>query len=101
MKKLTSFIAVVLIASFAFTACGNSSSSIQSDAKKLADITCRYQKLATKAGQGDMSDVSEYTKLASESATLSSEMQKKYSKGDAKEYSIFLEAYNKAVAECK
>ena len=77
------------------------SSSIEKDAKKYADLACKAQKLGTKAGQGDMSDVSEYTKLASESATLSSEMQKKYSKGDAKEYSIFLEAYNKAVADCK
>lgn len=54
VKKVTSFIAVVLIASFASTACGNSSSFIEKDAKKYADLACKAQKL-TKAGQGDMS----------------------------------------------
>ena len=101
MKKVNSFIAVVLIASFTLTACGNSSSSIEKDAKKYADLACKAQKLGTKAGQGDMSVMTEYTELSKEIATFSSDMQKKYKESGADEYQKFLSAYTKAAAECK
>jgi len=98
MKKISSFFAVLLIASFAFTACG-SSASIEKDAKKYADLVCKYQNLATRASKGDMSVMEEYYKLGTEATSLATEMQGKYK--DAGDYKAFNEAYTKALGDCK
>jgi hypothetical protein len=99
MKKISSFFAVLLIASFAFTSCSSNSASIEKDAKKYADLTCKYQQLATKAAQGDMSVMEEYYKLGTEATSLATEMQGKYKNAD--DYKAFNDAYAKALASCK
>jgi major membrane immunogen (membrane-anchored lipoprotein) len=98
MKKMSTLFAVLLFASFALTACGSSDDSIEADAKKYADFMCKYQKLAEKAGKGDMSVISEYTKLSTEAATLATEMKGKYK--DANDFLKFNTAYTKALEAC-
>lgn len=79
------------------TSCGDN--SIESDAKKVADLVCKAQKMATEgAASGDMSALTESTELSTEAASLASEMQAKYT--DASDYQKFNEAYLKAVADC-
>jgi hypothetical protein len=98
MKRISSLFAVLLIASFAFTACGSDSSSVEADAKKYAEFMCKYQKLGERAGKGDMSVISEYSKLSTEAATLATEMQGKYK--DANDLLAFNNAYTKALEAC-
>ena len=92
---------VILFASFILTSCGGN--SIESDAKKYAELMCKAQKLATegaaKAATGDMSAITESTKLASEAASLAQEMQGKYK--DAADYQKFSTAYLKALGDCE
>ena len=91
----------MFIASVILTSCG--SNSVESDAKKYAELMCKAQKLATegaaKAAAGDMSAITESTKLASEAASLAQEMQGKYK--DAADYQKFSAAYLKAMGDCK
>ena len=101
MKKSTSIFGVILFASFILTSCGGN--SIESDAKKYAEIMCKAQKLAAegaaKAATGDMSAIEESTKLASEAASLAQEMEGKYK--DAADYQKFTDAYLKEMSNCK
>ncbi len=98
-KTLTIFVGIVF-ASFILTSCGGN--SIESDAKKYAELMCKAQKLATevasKAASGDMSAITESTKLATEAASLANEMQGKYK--DAADYQKFTAAYLKAMGDC-
>lgn len=91
---------VILFASFILTSCGGN--SIESDAKKYAELMCKAQKLATegaaKAATGDMSAITESTKLASEAASLAQEMQ---GFEDVADYKKFTQAYLKALGGCK
>ena len=91
----------MFIASVILTSCGGN--SVESDAKKLAELDCKAQKWATegaaKAAVGDMSAITESTKLASEAASLAQEMQGKYK--DAADYQKFTAAYSKALRDCK
>jgi hypothetical protein len=61
------------------TGCG--SNNLENDAKRLADIQCRAQKLMTKASANalDTSVLSEAQKLKVESEALLDELNKKYS----------------------
>ena len=86
----------ILFASVILTSCG---SSIDSDAKKVADIECKSQKLMQKASSGDMSVISESTKLAAEAANLTKELEGKYSSSADKEK--FEIALLKAMGDCK
>jgi hypothetical protein len=101
MKKLMTIFGAMFIASVILTSCGGN--SIESDAKKYAELMCKAQKLATegaaKAAAGDMSAITESTKLASEAASLANEMQGKYK--DAADYQKFTTAYLKAMGDCK
>ena len=86
----------ILFASIILTSCGG---SIDSDAKKVADLQCKYQKLMQKASSGDMSVLSENTKFAAEVAELTKEMEGKYtSSADKEKFSI---ALLKAMGDCK
>lgn len=93
----------ILFAQFILTSCGGSSNSIERDAKKYAELMCKAQKLATegaaKMASGDMSAMTESTKLATEAASLATEMQGKYK--DANDYQKFSAAYLKAFADCQ
>ncbi len=91
----------MFIASVILTSCG--SNSIESDAKKYAELMCKAQKLATegaaKAAAGDMSAMTESTKLITEATSLATEMHGKYK--DASDSQKFSAAYLKAFAECQ
>lgn len=84
-------------ASLILTSCGGN--SIESDAKRYAELMCKAQKLATEAAAGDMSVITESTKLTSEAASFAQEMQGKYK--DASDYEKFSAAYLKAMSDCK
>ena len=91
------FFGVVLISSFLLISCGGS--SIESDAKKVAELQCKAQKLMQEAASGDMSVTEEGTKLKEELKTLSKEMKEKYtSESDMKK---FAEALLKEMGNCK
>ena len=101
MKKIIFNLTAIAFVSLLLTSCGGN--SIESDAKKYAELMCKAQKLATegaaKAAAGDMSAITESTKLASEAASLANEMQGKYK--DAADYQKFTTAYLKAMGDCK
>lgn len=91
-KKLFLLTVVTLMA----LSCSN---SIESDAKKAAELSCKAQKLAMKAASGDADALEESTKLAAEATALFEKMQGKYeSIEDAQK---FVSAYQKALADCK
>ena len=100
MIKIITICGAIFIASTTLTSCGGN--SIESDAKKTADLVCKAQKMATegaaKAASGDMSALTESTELATEAASLATEMQGKYK--DASDYQKFTTAYLKALADC-
>ncbi len=87
----------ILFASLILTSCGGG--SIESDAKKVAELQCKAQQLMKKASSGDMAVMQESTKLASEAATLSKEMEGKYTSDSDKEK--FAKALLKELANCK
>ncbi len=101
MKKIIFNLTAIAFVSLLLTSCG--SNSIESDAKKYAELMCKAQKLATegaaKMASGDMSAMTESTKLATEAASLATEMQGKYK--DAIDYQNFSAVYLKALADCK
>ncbi len=97
MKNLKTIFGAMIFASFVLTSCGGN--SIESDAKKYADIQCKVQKLMEKAGSGDMSVIEESTKLALEAEVLSDEMEGKYtSEADQEKFG---NALLKAMGDCK
>lgn len=97
MKKLILFFGVIIYTSLTLTSCvGN---SIESDAKKIADLQCKAQTLMQKATTGDMSVMAESTKLATEATTLLKEMEEKYTSDSDKKK--LAEAVLKEMANCK
>ena len=97
MKKLMTIFGAILFASLILTSCGGG--SIESDAKKVAELQCKAQQLMEKATSGDMSVMEESTKLTSEAATLSKEMEGKYTSDSDKEK--FAKALLKEMGNCK
>jgi len=87
----------ILLASTILTSCGGG--SIESDAKKLAELECKSQKLKQKATSGDMSVMEESTKLASEIKTLTNELKEKYTSDSDKKK--LAEALLKEKKNCK
>lgn len=79
-----------------FTSCGGS--SIESDAKKLADLQCKAQKLAEKAAAGDMSSMTESLDLAKEANEMINELEAKYTTESEKEK--LAEALLKEMGNC-
>jgi len=97
MKKGITIFGAMLFASVILTSCGGG--SIESDAKKAAELECKAVKLAQKATTGDVSVIEESTKLATELSALKKEMQDKYtSESDRKK---FTEALSKEMGNCK
>jgi hypothetical protein len=95
-KKLT--LAGVFVAISLFMAsCGGG--SIESDAKKLAELQCKAQKLIEKSADGDMGVIEESTKLTKEAAELTRELEGKYSSDSDKKK--LAEALLKAMGDCK
>ncbi len=87
----------IMIASLILTSCGGG--SIENDAKKVAELQCKAQKLMQKASSGDMSLVEESTKLTSEAVALQKELDGKYTSDADKE--VFGKALLKEMANCK
>jgi hypothetical protein len=97
MKKFKTIFGTILFASFLFTSCGGN--SIESDAKKMAELQCKAKQLMEKVASGDASVMEESTKLATEAASLKEEIQGKYtSESDQKEFNM---ALLKEMANCK
>ncbi len=96
MKKLLSIFIAMFIASAMLTSCGGN--SIESDAKKVAEIQCKVQKLILKAASGDKSAVEESKKLTAESQDLFKELQEKYKSDSDKQK--FGEAVMKEMGNC-
>lgn len=95
-KKLTLPVVFVAI-SLLMASCGGG--SIESDAKKLADLQCKAQKLIEKSADGDMGVIEESTKLTQEAAELTRELEGKYSSDSDKKK--LAEALLKAMGDCK
>ena len=86
-----------MIGSFMLTSCGGG--SVESDAKALAELQCKAQKLAEKTASGDESAITEAQKLGEEIATLTKDTQGKYtSESDMK---TFTEVLMKEMENCK
>ena len=98
MKKLLSLFGALMIASLILSSC-NDGGSIESDAKKLANLQCKAQKLGEKLTSGDMSVMEEITKLETEAESLAKELEKKYSSADEQEK--FIKAVYSEMNNCK
>jgi hypothetical protein len=90
-KSLSTLFFVVVI----LTSC----SSVESDAKKVAELQCKAQKMALKVSAGDMSAIEESTKLAAEAVTLAEEMKGKYTTDSERQK--FTEALLQELRNCK
>ncbi|WP_159520121.1 hypothetical protein [Sunxiuqinia indica] len=95
MKKTIRIIGTIALAAFLFASCGN---SIESDAKKVAELQCEAQELMQKVMAGDASLMEESSKLAEKAAELSLEMEKKYD--SASDRQKFAEALLKEMGNC-
>jgi basic membrane lipoprotein Med (substrate-binding protein (PBP1-ABC) superfamily) len=90
MKKSMTVIGALLFASVIFTSCGG---GVESDAKKLADLMCKAQKLMQDG------NTEEYEAISKEGNELEKELKGKYtSEEDQKK---FVEALTKEIANCK
>jgi ABC-type uncharacterized transport system involved in gliding motility auxiliary subunit len=97
MKRKMRIFGAILFASIIITSCeGN---SIESDAKKVAELQCKSQKILHKATSVDVFVMEESAKLASEAASLSKEMERKYTSDSDKKK--FAEALLKEMGNCK
>ena len=97
MKKSLHFLGAIACATVLFLSCSNA--SIENDAKKVAQLQCRAQKLAQQALSGDESVIEESTKISTEASALANELKGKYSsEADKKK---FTEAYLEELNKCK
>ena len=101
MKKIISNLGVLIIGSVLLCSCGGN--SIESDAKKLAKLSCKSQNLSKKMvgaeGANMANTLKESQKLMLEFANLSKEMDGKYSsESDEKEFGM---ALLKEMQKCK
>ena len=97
MKKIPTIFGVILFASILLTSCGEN--SIESDAKKLANLKCKAMELLQKAETGDQSVIEESSKLGIEADKLAKEIESKYSsKTDRKSFD---DAFREAQRDCK
>jgi len=98
MKKITSLVAFMMLASFAFTSCD----SATSDAKKLAQIVCKVKELSKDGGYTKNAD--EIKKLSREAEDLRDKVEKKrksMSDDAKKEYNKKMErAYEDELEKC-
>lgn len=82
MKKLTFLIGAIMLASFSLTSCGGN--SMESDAKKMAEIQCEAMGLMEKAMAGDETAMAEGEALGKKAETLAKELEEKYSTDELK-----------------
>lgn len=92
-----SIFAALLIATAMLSSYGGN--SVESDAKKMAEIQCKALKLGMKAASGDKDVLEESAKLQAETAALTKEMDEKYKSEDDKKK--LAEAILKELGNCK
>jgi len=97
MKKLLSLFGALMITSLILTSCGGG--SIESDAKKIANLACKTIALGEKVASGDASAAEELEKVEAEGKSLSEELEKKYSTKEEKEK--FEKAVMEEIGKCK
>lgn len=97
MKKGLTIFTAILLAGTIMTGCGKG--SMESDAKKLGELTCKSKDLAAKALSGDLSIAAESAKVVGELEKLGNELKEKYkSEEDTKKFG---EIYMKEIEKCK
>lgn len=96
MKKTTISVGIAIIMCFMLANCTD---TIEKDAKDLAELLCKSQKLSGKTLSGETSNTAESMALAADAALLSQKMEGKYSSEE--ENQRFQEAYLKEMAKCK
>ncbi|NUN08232.1 MAG: hypothetical protein HUU54_03560 [Ignavibacteriaceae bacterium] len=93
VKRILSHLLLIIVLLFA--GCRD---SIESDAKKAAELHCEAMALMKKAAAGDISSLDEAKKLSEKSEKLMQELKGKYtSLEDTKK---FLSAYTEAIKNC-
>lgn len=97
MKKVMTILVAMMFVSLIISGCSNN--SIEQDAKKVAELQCKAQKLMQKATEGDISVLDEATKLTEEAAALSEEIEGKYTSDSDLEK--FTAAFAKEMSKCK
>jgi hypothetical protein len=96
MKKVMTIFGAILFASTILTSCGGG--SIDNDAKKVAELLCKAEKIRQKEASGEMTSMEERAELASEYETLSEELKGKYtSDSDRKKFD---NAFFKEMGNC-
>lgn len=97
MKHLMPLFGLIFITSSILPGCDGS--SIESDAKKVAELQCKAQKIMEKASAGDLSAIGESNQLVSESEALLKEMEEKYpNESDREKLAV---AVSKEMGNCK
>ncbi len=97
MKQVMTICGALLFASTILTSC--SGGSIESDAKRVAELQCKAQKLMQRASAGDMTLMDESARLTSETLALTREIEEKYiSYADKKKFG---EALLKEMGNCE
>ncbi|HLW33228.1 MAG TPA: hypothetical protein VKX40_13275 [Aequorivita sp.] len=96
MKKLS--ITLSLLAIMLLSACAN---SIESDAKRLAELQCKAKLMSEKmmSGESELADLSATLSLAKEASELMEELDEKYTTEKEKEQ--LEKALRKAMEVCK
>lgn len=87
-----------LIATILLSSCG---SSVESDAKKLAELQCKSMKMSEKiqSGEMDASNATESMSFALEASELAEELEGKYTTDEEKKE--FEKAVMKAMKDCE
>lgn len=99
MRKLT-FIGAIVMASFALSSCGGvGGSSIENDAKEMAELQCAAMDLMEKVMSGDESVMAESEEFAKKAEKLQKEIEEKYSSEEDQE--AFIAAFEKELENCK
>ncbi|GMU87200.1 MAG: hypothetical protein AMXMBFR48_24410 [Ignavibacteriales bacterium] len=89
---------VLFAALFSLMLMTNACSSIERDAKKVAELTCEAQQLMKRAASGDMTVLERSQELILEANTLREELEKKYT--TAEEMEEFLRALSRNLEDC-
>jgi hypothetical protein len=97
MKKSTIISGLLLAGALFLTNCG--SNTIEADAKKVADLQCKAQKLIAKAATGDTTVAAESQKISQEAEKLGQELKTKYT--NPIDIARFATAYAEAMKDCK
>lgn len=97
MRKLTFLIGAIMLASFTLTSCGGN--SMESDAKKMAELQCKAMELMEKVMEGDEAAMADSEKFGKEAQDFAKEIEAKYTSEADQE--AFGKAFAKEFENCK